>query len=311
MRREHVTRLTSAGIETLTALAEARPDTRVLKIPASTFQALHDQAALQLETQREGEIAYCELPVEDGRGFAALPRRSEGDVILDLEGHPFFEPARGLTFLFGILTRDAGTARYRTFWGHDFAGERRAFEEFIDFVHARLAQYPDLHVYHFGAYEQSAVKQLMALYATRETEVDDLLRRKVFVNLHSLFRQALRAGVTSYSIKKLEPLFDFTRAASVRSGMDAIVAYEHWRESQKPEFLDQIVAYNEEDCRATVALLDWLHELRPTDLRWPALPVLREISEEAAEVLDARARLREQLLEGAEEGSFRWIAGVL
>jgi uncharacterized protein len=67
----------------------------------------------------------------------------------------------------------------RAFWVHDFAGERRAFEEFIDFVHARLARYPDLHVYHYGAYEQSAIKQLMGLYATREDEVDDLLRRKM------------------------------------------------------------------------------------------------------------------------------------
>jgi uncharacterized protein len=111
-----------------------------------------------LETQRDGKIVYCELPVEDGRGFAALPQRSKGDVILDLEGHPFFEPARGLTFLFGVLTLDGDRPRYVAFWAHDFAGERRAFEEFIDFVHERLAQHPDLHVYHFGAYEQSAIK---------------------------------------------------------------------------------------------------------------------------------------------------------
>ena len=42
-------------------------------------------------------------------------------------------------------------------------------------------------MYHFGAYEQSAIKQLMGLYATRESEVDDLLRRKIFVNLYSVF----------------------------------------------------------------------------------------------------------------------------
>ena len=162
------------------------------------------------------------------------------------------------------------------FWAHDYAGERRAFENFIDFVHARLARYPDLHVYHFGAYEQSAIKQLMGLYATRESEVDDLLRRKIFVNLYSIFRQALRAGVSSYSLKKLEPLFEFTRVATVRSGMEAIVDYEHWRESQDDKFLGQIAAYNEEDCRATLALLDWLHKLRPCELSWPERPQPRD-----------------------------------
>ena len=198
-----------------------------------------------------------------------------------------------------------------SFWAHDRAGERRAFEDFIDFVHARLARYPDLHVYHFGAYEQSAIKQLMGEYATREFEVDDLLRRKIFVNLYSIFRQALRAGVPSYSLKKLEPLFGFKRVADVKSGMEAIVDYEHWCESQDNKFLDQIAAYNEEDCRATLALLDWLHEMRPSELSWPELPQPRVISQEASEALDARQRLREQLVQGREPGDYHWLAGEL
>ncbi|HEV8721691.1 MAG TPA: TM0106 family RecB-like putative nuclease [Candidatus Binatia bacterium] len=311
IRRDQVTRLLTAGIETLTALAEARPDTRVPKIPGATFEGLHDQAALQLEAQRGDTIVWHELLVETGRGFAALPRRSTGDVILDLEGHPFFEPARGLTFLFGVVAVDGDAPRYEPFWAHDRDGERRAFENFIDLVHARLTQHPDLHVYHFGAYEESAIKRLMGEYATRESEVDDLLRRKIFVNLYTVFRQALRAGVPSYSLKKLEPLFEFTRVASVRSGMEAIVDYEQWRESNDKTFLAQIAAYNEEDCRATLVLLDWLHKLRRPELPWPELPQPRAVSEEAAEALDARQRLREQLLEGAEPGTSRWLAAEL
>src|SRR5262249_31052787 len=134
---------------------------------------------------------------------------------------------------------------------------------------------------------------------------------KVFVNLYSIFRQALRAGVASYSLKKLEPLFEFTRMATVRSGMGAIVDYEHWRDSQDSKFLKEIGAYNEEDCRATLALLDWLHKLHPSELPWPTRPEPRVISEERAEALDARQRLREQLVEGAESGNYRWLAGEL
>ena len=143
-------------------------------------------------------------------------------------------------------------------------------------------------------------------------EVDDLLRRKIFVDLYSIFfRQALRAGVPSYSLKKLEPLFEFKRVAHVRSGMEAIVDYERWREGQDDKFLRGIAAYNEEDCRATLALLVWLNKLRPADLPWPALPQPRVISEEAAETLDARQRLREELVTGAEPGDYRWLAGEL
>jgi uncharacterized protein len=93
--------------------------------------------------------------------------------------------------------------------------------------------------------------------------------------------------------------------------MDAIVEYERWRESQEQKFLDRIAAYNEEDCRATLALLGWLHKLRPSEVPWPALPEPRAISEEAAEILDARQRLREELVTTAEAGEYRWLAGEL
>ena len=35
-----------------------------------------------------------------------LPAPDDGDVFLDFEGHPFWTPADGLFFLFGLLTRD-------------------------------------------------------------------------------------------------------------------------------------------------------------------------------------------------------------
>ena len=41
------------------------------------------------------------LPDEEDRGFRLLPPPSPGDVWLDLEGHPFYEAARGLEYLFG------------------------------------------------------------------------------------------------------------------------------------------------------------------------------------------------------------------
>jgi hypothetical protein len=67
-----------------------------------------------------------------------------------------------------------------------------------------LAIYPDLHVYHFAPYEPAALKRLMGRYATRENEVDNLLRAEIFVDLFAVVRHSTRASVESYSIKKLE-----------------------------------------------------------------------------------------------------------
>ena len=72
-----------------------------------------------------------------------------------------------------------------------------------------------MHVYHYGTYENAALKQLMGSYATREDAVDELLRRNVFINLHTVVRQGLRAGVDSYSLKEVEALAAFERRADV------------------------------------------------------------------------------------------------
>ena len=311
IRRDQIGRLAAKTIASLTALAESPPDTSVPRMAQATFESLREQAALQLQSQRAGKIEYRERSVESGRGFAALPPRSPGDLILDFEGHPFFEPARGLEYLFGVLTLDGAEPRYVALWAHDRAAECQALEAYVDLVHDRLARHPDLHVYHFGAYEPSAIKRLMGQYGTRESEVDDLLRRGIFVDLYTIFRQAIRAGVPSYSLKELEALVGFERAAAVRSGTQAIVDYELWREGRDGALLAQIAKYNEEDCRATLGLLEWLHRLRPRDLPWPEPPEPRELSDEAAGAIERRQRLREQLLAGAEPGTPRWLAGEL
>ena len=66
---------------------------------------------------------------------------------------------------------------------------------------------PDLHVYHYAAYETSAITRLMGEHATREAEVDDLLRRGVFVDLYQVVRQALQISYDSYSLKKVRQFF--------------------------------------------------------------------------------------------------------
>ncbi len=68
-----------------------------------------------------------------------------------------------------------------------------------------------MHVYHFGAYEPAAMKRLSGRYATRETELDTILRAELFVDLHTIVRHSLRASVESYSIKELERFYGLDR----------------------------------------------------------------------------------------------------
>ena len=100
-----------------------------------------------------------------------------------------------------------GALVYEGDWAFTRADEKRAFETFVDFVMARWAQFPGLHIYHYAPYEPAALKRLMGRYATREEEIDRMLRARLFVDLYQVVRHGLRASVESYSIKRLEPFY--------------------------------------------------------------------------------------------------------
>ena len=310
IRRGQVNHLRSAGLHTLKQLAQA-PATPVPHVAARTFETLHDQAGLQLRRRTTGALDWHALPIEPGCGFEQLPRPSPGDVIFDIEGDPFWEPARGLHFLFGLLTGSHGGVEYQTIWAHDRAGERQALEQLVDFFHERLLRHPDMHVYHYGAYEPTALKQLMGVYATREDAMDALLRREVFCDLHSVVRQGLRAGVPGYSLKEVEALPAFRRQARVTSGTRAVLAYEAWMTTRAAARLEEIAAYNEEDCRATLALRDWLVEHRPEGAAWAKPPEAKPVDDDRQKADARREALRQALLAGATPQTPRWLAAEL
>ncbi len=312
MSRLNVERLTDNGVPTLEALALAVDEQRPRRIRPNTFQGVRHQAALQLHRRRTGEHRVDLLPVEEDRGFALMPAPSPGDIWLDLEGHPWFEPSRGLEYLFGwIYLEDDGTPRYRCEWATDRDGEGAAFERLIDWIVARRRRFPDMHVYHYAPYERTALARLMGEHGTREEEMDDLLRGETLVDLFRVTRQALRASVPGYSLKKVEELYGFEREAEVSGGTESVIAFEQWLEIGEDSLLDGIRAYNEEDCVSTYELHRWLLGTRPAELAWRSPPEEREPSEEVEERLEQREQLRRRLLAGAVEEEPRWLLAQL
>ena len=279
---------------------------------ATTFQGLNHQAELQLHRRRTGEHRVDYLPLEPDRGFALLPEPSPGDVWLDLEGDPWFEPGRGLEYLIGwIELGEDGEPRYEHIWAHNREGERQAFERFVDHVVERRRRFPGMHVYHYAQYERTALSRLMGEHGTREEEIDDLLRGEVLVDLFRVTKQALRASVSSYSIKDVEELYGFERRAEVGGGGESVNAFETWLETGDGSLLDGIRDYNREDCVSLYELHRWLLERRPGEMPWRLPPEEREPSEEALERRTERERVRDELLAGAEEGEPRWLLAHL
>jgi predicted RecB family nuclease len=336
--------LKEAGIATRRGFAGLAALPRLNRVSQDSLERARTQARLQVASEDDGTIRFGLLEPErdangtltPNRGLLALPEPVTGDLFFDIEGARYYsEDSRefGLQYLFGVVdTADldsSGRPRYTAFWAFDRQGEKRAFEELIDFITSRRARCPGLHVYHYNHYEptsvdhltelhgtrQEAVGALMGRFATREDQVDDLFRLGVFVDLYRVIRQGVQAGVESYSIKRLEPLCGYERQVDLREATSSLIEFEAALEdgtAAGDAGRQRVVAgYNEDDCRATLALRDWL-EVRRLELagrvgRDLPRPVFAE-KPGAAEDSET-ARIRSALL--ADEGQARVLLADL
>lgn len=294
IRRDQVGRLNESGIATVHELALAGDGARPARVAEHSFAALRAQARLQAAHSDTGEHDYELLAPEEARGFALLPEPDEGDVFFDMEGDPFYED--GLEYLFGATYLEDGERRSKVFWAEDRASEKRAFEELIDWLVDRRHRFPGLHVYHYAHYEPTTLKRLMGLHATREEEVDVLLREGVLVDLYRVVCQSLRISQPSYSIKKIEAFYrDGERDTAVTDGALATIQFEEWLETRERRLFDEIVEYNEDDCVSTWELREWLLKLKAeAEEAFGATIPWRTADGDAAE-------LSEKLAEGREE----------
>lgn len=268
-----IKKLKRAGITTMAALA-AISEKSVHKLANDSLEKLIAQARLQCQTRVE-RTANPEAPPRyevlphtgangESVGLGALPPEHAADVFFDMEGYPLV--SGGLEYLFGICSRNtpAGSWEFQDWWAHDRDEEQRAFEGFVDWVFSRWKNNPGAHIYHYAAYEVSAVRRLSTRHDTRQDEVDALLRNEVFIDLYQIVRHGLRIGEGSYSLKTVERLYRAKRTTEVATGVDSIVQYARWLESEQPRdwgtstILKGIRDYNEDDCTSTGELLEWL-----------------------------------------------------
>ena len=257
------------GIDTMAELADEPLPLRWQpgRGAVESYERLREQARVQVADRNSETAIFEPLDPEPGAGLGALPQPSDGDIFLDFEGASSFGPG-GLEYLVGFIANDSsGEHEFTALWGFDYAEEKRNFEQFVDFVLERWERHPGLHIYHFAHYEPVAMKRLMGRHATREAEVDRMLRAGLFVDLHRVVRRGLRVGAESYSIKELERFFGYDRKLSLERAEEAMYAITGPLELGAPDLIRKedvraLEAYNRDDVEATVELRDWLERIR-------------------------------------------------
>jgi len=308
--RLQIKELRRVDVTTLERLGDLTDVPKPARGSRDALMRARDQAAIQLRARRLHAPQHEILePLGPEHGLATLPAPSTHDIFLDLEGDKL-APSGGREYLFGLLVadeaarlRDPSPPRvYLGCWATTPAEEKRAFELVVDLILTTFQAHPDMHVYHFGAYEPSTFKRLSGRYATREAELDTILRAELFLDLYTVVRHSLKASVESYSIKELEQFYGLQRKQDLRAATASRHAVEWAIEMREDLGLGERAAdtaqlalfdtsalppnplaahvtavelYNREDCDSAEQLRDWLETLRTATEREHAVDLPR------------------------------------
>ena len=260
IRKSQWDKLNKTGITSVAQLATTSKDHQVIGMNAKNFAQLKEQAFLQTHKQTTDENKYTLLAASEGRGLSRMPPPQAGDLFFDIEGDPLHP--KGLEYLFGVYYLGENQRdNFKTFWAHDHEQEKTAFCQLMQFLVRHFKRHPDAYIYHYNHYETTALKRLACRYVAYEEQLDNLLRAEKFIDLYVVVRESIRISEPSYSLKNLETFYMPKRAEAVATASESIVVYNKWRVTQEDSYLQEIADYNEQDCKSTKLLRDWLLDI--------------------------------------------------
>jgi predicted RecB family nuclease len=217
---------------------------------------LDDMAAEEVENNATSKPAKLSIPAPILRPKAIPYSRSVFlpiapiELYFDIEA----EPELNLDYLHGVLVVDRynNTEKYYEFLAESAAEEGAAWSHFLELMWT----YPIAPVFHFCDYEVKTFKRLAKLYNTPAYLWKPVLKR--FIDIHKYVTQKAIMPVESYALKPIARWLGFEWRDAKANGAQCVCWYDDWLKTGDRSILEAIVRYNEDDCRATYVVKDWL-----------------------------------------------------
>ncbi|HEY9642096.1 MAG TPA: TM0106 family RecB-like putative nuclease [Coleofasciculaceae cyanobacterium] len=243
--------LKALQLTTLEAIAIANPK-HLEPLPgfgAQVARRLVKQAQATLQNQ-----ALAHLDVTDEVTFPLLSESELPTANVELYFDIEAAPEQNLIYLHGVLVVDrlAQTEVFYPLLAEHQEDEGLVWGQFLDLVW----RYPHAPIFHFCPYEVQTVKRLGELYGTPRHQVEPLLSR--FVDLHERVTRVAIMPVESYALKPIARWLGFNWRDAEANGAQSICWYDQWLVTGDRVHLDAILRYNEDDCRATYRIKEWL-----------------------------------------------------
>ncbi len=238
------TQLQNLAITTLEALTHTHPST------LENLTGFDSNVAAKLVVQAQSVFTKKPLILPDPFSPEYLTFTAPIELYFDIEA----QPDLNLNYLLGVLVVDrvANTEKFYSFLAETPEHEPFIWQQFLDLVY----QYPQAPIYHFCAYEVDTVKHLAKLYHTPYSHIHPILNR--FIDIYEQLIQSVALPIDSYALKAIARWLGFAWRDQEANGAKCIYWYDQWLETGDRTLLAIIQDYNEDDCRATRTVKDWL-----------------------------------------------------
>lgn len=280
IRSSQIIKLKKENINTIKQLAEIEPANIKAKINPGSKIKLTQQARLQEEKRLTQKSKYIFNKTEKNKGFYKMPKPNEGDIFYDIEGFPQAEQ-RPFEYLHGIYFYNGKDFEFKDFTVKEYTKkeEERIFIDLINFFEKHFKKYPEAFIYHYNDYEKRALRELASDYSSTFIKgynfIDRLLRLKKFIDLYRVVSQCMQTSEKDLSLKTIEKFYREERNADIKTADDSIRLFESWLVTNSKKNIDDIIAYNEEDCVSTFELRNFLIKHRSKEL-----PFFKQTKEE-------------------------------
>ncbi len=241
-------KINSTGIRTVKQLAEANiEDLTNIKGIGNASARKYQTNAKALAEDRCIKLGQCSFP------------HNSTEIFLDLEGtgeQIGGEELITMDYLIGVQIRNNGRTWYKAFLAETIEKEEEMFKAFTNW----LQEQEDYTIYHWHHYELNHLKRLAERHGLQEE-----LKNKLFNNMRDLYKDAVRTyAYPTYGggLKQVAKYMGYNWRHQDINAMESIAIYLNYSknpEEHKSE-MQKVIDYNEDDCKATMTVKDWLEQ---------------------------------------------------
>jgi len=155
-----------------------------------------------------------------------------------------------IVYLFGLVINN----EYINFLAKDPKDEKKIWNEFLKY----FEHLDNFKLYTYSHHEKSMLKKLFIKHKGNEETYNKIQQN--IIDLFKVVKETTVLPIYSYTIKDVAKFLGFRWTSQNASGSQSIVWYDQWLEKKNKKYLDEVLKYNEEDCKAMLIIKEHIEK---------------------------------------------------